>query len=168
MIMDRIRHHSSDDMAGLSEFSGTAEPAAVVIRPDGSADVYGYIAVIDQRRGQDECYDADGQPLPYGRCDTCGAPCSADGCTAAAAHEAALDEEDEEYDHSRAKEDARNAWQREDEDEDEEEEYDHSRAKEDARNAWQREDADEPDPAGYDTGPENDYIEGIDEFGYPR
>jgi hypothetical protein len=38
----------------------------------------------------DECYDADGQPLPYGRCDTCGAPCSAGGCTADPGHETAL------------------------------------------------------------------------------
>lgn len=97
--MDCIRHHSSDDMTG-PEFEGVAEPVAVIIRPDGSADIYGYVAFIDQRPG-DECYGADGQPLPYGRCDTCGAPCSADGCTANTAHETALDEEEppaEEYD----------------------------------------------------------------------
>jgi hypothetical protein len=46
-----IRRHSSDDMTGLGEFTGTTEPVAVVIRPDGSIDVYGYVAVIDQRGG---------------------------------------------------------------------------------------------------------------------
>jgi hypothetical protein len=43
-----IRQHSSEDMAGLGEFTDTAEPVAVVLRPDGSVDVYGYVAVIDQ------------------------------------------------------------------------------------------------------------------------
>ncbi len=45
----QIRYHSSDDMTGLGEFDGIAEPVAVVIRPDGSIDAYGYIAVVDQR-----------------------------------------------------------------------------------------------------------------------
>jgi hypothetical protein len=46
-----IRYHSSDDMAGLGEFRDVTEPVAVVLRNDGSVDVYGYIAVVDQRPG---------------------------------------------------------------------------------------------------------------------
>lgn len=45
-----VRHHSSDDMDGLRELAGITEPAAVVLRPDGSVDVYGYIGIVDQRR----------------------------------------------------------------------------------------------------------------------
>ena len=37
----------------------------------------------------DESYGPDGELLPYGRCDTCGAPCSAERCTVSAAHETA-------------------------------------------------------------------------------
>lgn len=48
----RIRYHSADDMMGLGELAEVTEPAAVVIRPDGSVDVYGYMAVIDQRGAQ--------------------------------------------------------------------------------------------------------------------
>lgn len=44
-----IRYHSSDDMDGLGEFDGVAEPVAAVIRADGSIDAYGYLAVVDQR-----------------------------------------------------------------------------------------------------------------------
>ncbi len=44
-----VRTHSSDDMDGLGEFATTTEPVAVVIRPDGSVDAYGLIAVVDQR-----------------------------------------------------------------------------------------------------------------------
>lgn len=29
----------------------------------------------------DECYDAASEPLKYGRCDSCGAPCDENGCT---------------------------------------------------------------------------------------
>lgn len=43
-----VRYHSSDDMDGLGEFADTVEPVAVVLRPDGSLDVYGQVAVIDQ------------------------------------------------------------------------------------------------------------------------
>ncbi|HWG00831.1 MAG TPA: hypothetical protein VG164_03140 [Trebonia sp.] len=46
-----IRYHSSDDMAGLGEFRAVTEPVAVVLRKDGSVDVYGYVAVVDQRPG---------------------------------------------------------------------------------------------------------------------
>lgn len=38
----------------------------------------------------DDCYDLSGKPLPYGRCDTCGAPCDSDGCTADRGHQVAL------------------------------------------------------------------------------
>lgn len=37
----------------------------------------------------DERLDAGGNSLPYGRCDTCGAPCDANGCTVNAGHEIA-------------------------------------------------------------------------------
>ena len=43
-----VRYHSSDDMADLGELWETVEPVAVVLRADGSVDVYGYVAVIDQ------------------------------------------------------------------------------------------------------------------------
>ena len=46
---DTVRYHSSDDMHGVGELAGITEPVAVVIRPDGSVDAYGYVAVIDQR-----------------------------------------------------------------------------------------------------------------------
>lgn len=39
-----VRHHSADDMPGE-----LMEPCAVVIRPDGSVDVYGYVGIVDQR-----------------------------------------------------------------------------------------------------------------------
>jgi len=45
-----MRFHSSDDMSGLGELAAVTEPVAVVLRPDGSVDVYGHVAVIDQRR----------------------------------------------------------------------------------------------------------------------
>jgi hypothetical protein len=46
---ERIRYHSSDDMDGVGELPGVTEPVAVVIRPDGSLDVYGDVAIVDQR-----------------------------------------------------------------------------------------------------------------------
>ena len=46
-----VRVHSADDMCGLGELADVTEPAAVVIRPDGSVDAYGYLAVVDQRGG---------------------------------------------------------------------------------------------------------------------
>lgn len=36
---------------------------------------------------EDECYDASGTPLLYGRCDTCGAPCTPMGCMTDPAHD---------------------------------------------------------------------------------
>lgn len=39
----------------------------------------------------DETVGADGQTLPHGRCDTCGAPCDADGCTTDRNHPIALE-----------------------------------------------------------------------------
>ena len=62
----RVRVHSSDDLAGLGELADVAEPCAVVIRPDGSVDVYGYIGVVDQR--PDVAAEAPGW-----RCHNCGA-----------------------------------------------------------------------------------------------
>jgi hypothetical protein len=44
-----VRNRSSDDMDGLGELAGVTEPVAVVLRGDGSVDVYGLVAVIDQR-----------------------------------------------------------------------------------------------------------------------
>lgn len=41
----------------------------------------------------DECYDESGEPYPFGRCDSCGAPCGAGGCTVDASHVVALDVE---------------------------------------------------------------------------
>lgn len=43
------RVHSSDDMDGSRELAGVTEPVAVVVRPDGSLDVYGCVGVVDQR-----------------------------------------------------------------------------------------------------------------------
>jgi hypothetical protein len=43
-----IRWHSTDYMHRLGELRHITEPVAVVIRPDGSIDVYGDVAVIDQ------------------------------------------------------------------------------------------------------------------------
>jgi hypothetical protein len=94
----------------------TGTPAYLTI--DGQA-----VALIaptghDERYDADERHGADGQPLPRGRCDTCGAPCSPDegACTADPAHQTALtgDEDEDGYegiDASMAKEDRRNAWQ---------------------------------------------------------
>jgi hypothetical protein len=65
---------------------GIGSPGVLVDNETGTA-----ITVTCQAAG-DERYGADGQPLPRGRCDTCGAPCSPDegGCTADPAHETAL------------------------------------------------------------------------------
>ena len=43
-----IRKHPSRHMTGLGELKGVRECAAVVLRQDGSIDVYGDIAVVDQ------------------------------------------------------------------------------------------------------------------------
>lgn len=48
--MSDIRYHSSDDMSGLGELSEVMEPVAVVLRPDGSVDAYGFIGIVDQRQ----------------------------------------------------------------------------------------------------------------------
>jgi hypothetical protein len=44
-----VRHHSADDMDGLGECVDVFAPGAVIVRRDGSLDVYGHIDVIDQR-----------------------------------------------------------------------------------------------------------------------
>jgi hypothetical protein len=44
-----IRVHSSDDMADVGELADVTDPVAVVLRADGSVDVYGQVAVVDQR-----------------------------------------------------------------------------------------------------------------------
>ena len=65
-----VRHHRGDD---IPEGLGVCEPVAVVICPDDSIDVYGYVGVVDQRpdhsdpracnyedgyaAGQDEAYE---------------------------------------------------------------------------------------------------------------
>lgn len=43
------RFHSSDDMDRLRELAHVTEPVAVVVRPDGSLDVYGHVGIVDQR-----------------------------------------------------------------------------------------------------------------------
>lgn len=54
-------------------------PVAIV--PDG-ADPAPYLRLAEGVNGQgDECYDANGEWLPMGRCDSCGAPCDPFGCT---------------------------------------------------------------------------------------
>jgi hypothetical protein len=48
-----VRYHSTDDMDGLGELKEISQPVAVVIRKDGSLDVYGYVGIVDQRRPPD-------------------------------------------------------------------------------------------------------------------
>lgn len=46
-----VRYHSTDDMGPPGgELAAISEPVAVVLRPDGSVDVYGCIAIVDQRQ----------------------------------------------------------------------------------------------------------------------
>lgn len=40
---------------------------------------------------RDECVGPDGEFLPHGRCDTCGAPCDEHGCTTSRDHQVAID-----------------------------------------------------------------------------
>lgn len=49
MNTEHVRYHSSDDMDGLGELAAVTDPVAVVLRNDGSVDVYGWVAVVDQR-----------------------------------------------------------------------------------------------------------------------
>jgi hypothetical protein len=49
MNMQYVRFHPADHMEGLRELAGVTEPAAVVVRPDGTLDVYGPVDVVDQR-----------------------------------------------------------------------------------------------------------------------
>jgi hypothetical protein len=42
------RNHPAEDVRRLHELAGVTAPA-VVVRPDGSLDIYGDVAVIDQR-----------------------------------------------------------------------------------------------------------------------
>lgn len=56
-----VRYHSSDDIPDEADTC----PVAVAVRADGSIDVYGYIAIIDQRPAADhvgmldQLYQAD-------------------------------------------------------------------------------------------------------------
>jgi hypothetical protein len=43
----RVRYHLAGDMKGVGELRRLTAPA-VVLRPDGSADVYGQVAIVDQ------------------------------------------------------------------------------------------------------------------------
>jgi hypothetical protein len=45
----RIRYHSADDMHAHIDPPSHRYPAAVVLRTDGSVDVYGDVGVVDQR-----------------------------------------------------------------------------------------------------------------------
>lgn len=49
-----------------------------------------HLATWSVERSDDETTDALGNPLPYGRCDTCGSPCGPDGCFRDDTHEIAL------------------------------------------------------------------------------
>jgi hypothetical protein len=49
----QVRAHLSEHMTGLGELRGVTAPAAVVLRKDGSADVYGPVTVVDQRPAED-------------------------------------------------------------------------------------------------------------------
>jgi hypothetical protein len=44
-----VRFHPAEHMGGLGELAGVTEPAAVVVRRDGTLDVYGPVDVVDQR-----------------------------------------------------------------------------------------------------------------------
>jgi hypothetical protein len=44
-----VRYHSSDEMDGLSELRDLMAPVTVILRPDGSVDVYGHVGIVDQR-----------------------------------------------------------------------------------------------------------------------
>ena len=43
------RHHPREHMRALGELAGVTEPAAVVVRQDGSLDAYGPVGIVDQR-----------------------------------------------------------------------------------------------------------------------
>lgn len=45
----QIRYHPADDAIGLPKAEVPGYEVSVVIRPDGSVDVYGAVAVVDQR-----------------------------------------------------------------------------------------------------------------------
>jgi hypothetical protein len=51
--MTDIRNHSSDDISDDETLPNITEPVAVVLRADGSIDVYGFVAVVDQRADAD-------------------------------------------------------------------------------------------------------------------
>jgi hypothetical protein len=44
-----IRIHNTDAMVGLAELEHVTDDFAVVVRADGSLDVYGYVPIVDQR-----------------------------------------------------------------------------------------------------------------------
>ena len=44
-----VRFHPAEHMEGLRELAGVTESAAVVVRRDGTLDVYGPVDVVDQR-----------------------------------------------------------------------------------------------------------------------
>lgn len=82
--------------AGLADIIGCGRTfpqalEALADDPDGWADCphcgVGFAAAqgVDP---DDECYDAAGVALPYGRCDGCGAPCGPLGCTVDRTHPA--------------------------------------------------------------------------------
>lgn len=45
----------------------------------------------EELKHPDESFDADGNALAHGRCDTCGAPCDERGCTVDLAHVVAIE-----------------------------------------------------------------------------
>lgn len=58
-----VRYHSADDGMRLHELREVIEPVAVVLRKDGSVDVYGQVGVVDQRRPcTDEACGAEACP----------------------------------------------------------------------------------------------------------
>jgi hypothetical protein len=60
--MHEVRHHSSDEMVAVTELTATAGPVGVVIRPDGSVDVYGYVGIVDQRGDDRRSHQFGEQP----------------------------------------------------------------------------------------------------------
>jgi hypothetical protein len=106
--MTRMTKAEQQDKLYRELAAAIADQAQIIADGTGSGPLYARVQLLksnvevleswtpDDRSGmassQDEHYGADGPPLPRGRCDTCGAPCSpGEGdCTADPAHETAL------------------------------------------------------------------------------
>lgn len=87
----------STDAAQASEASDSAsrllEQVAIALLPPGAQRdelLEGRTDLGQPAVTMDESYGPDGQPLPRGRCDTCGAPCDGQGCTTDRSHDTAI------------------------------------------------------------------------------